>query len=63
MYEYIGILLGSHPILRISRIRVKATVQELSGHHCDDRDFTKNHPAVYYTSENLQLTQRHYIHN
>jgi hypothetical protein len=31
MYEYIGILLGAHHILHISRIRVKLTLLKIVG--------------------------------
>lgn len=38
---------------------IKAAIRESSGRHYVDRDFTKNHHAVYSTNETLQLTQRH----
>jgi hypothetical protein len=48
IYEYIGILLGAHPILHISRIRVKS---EISGKLVSGTVLLKNSRKHLYISE------------
>jgi hypothetical protein len=42
---------------------IKSAVGESSENHYADRDFIKNHHAVYSTNETLQFKQRHEIRN